>query len=368
MKKLLMANQTWLRPKPQPFSYSFTMKHAARGDRSTATVSYADPDYVTVRRDGQLLHEGPVNDNYDPNNSAWPPQLLTVQQGVTLFGPMQELAMFPETGSLRMLGEETVGGETMLVLQLKRADRVGADVPKPFDDSLRKAAERPEYLYEFSPVEREAAGEPFKKVEIELKCVYAAGPGWPEIVAAHKANPSEIRWGGKLITLGRATVSGEGSAHHHPRPRPGVPRTSPVTKTIFNGGVDNMTPKLGLGEGKQVFDPQRYQELKSDPSALPLPMRVGCGIWGSWYGYSGGGADVDQIWVQKATGRVMCEEGFWQGKCRFAVHYSNFESLAGGQEVPRRVIVCSTATRSSPPGCSTCSLRSSTRRPGSSKN
>ena len=82
-------------------------------------------------------------------------------------------------------------------------------------------------------------------------------------------------------------------------------------------------------------------------------MRVGCGVWGSWYGYSGGWADVDQIWVQKATGRVMREEGFWQGKCRFAVHYGDFESLAGGQEVPRRVIAAPTATGNSTRGCST---------------
>ena len=77
---------------------------------------------------------------------------------------------------------------------------------------------------------------------------------------------------------------------------------------FLEGGVNNVTPKLGLGEGEPVFNEKLYRQLKGNSSGptLLLPSdRVGCGIFGSWYGYSGGGAEVDQIWVEKASGRVL---------------------------------------------------------------
>jgi hypothetical protein len=68
-------------------------------------------------------------------------------------------------------------------------------------------------------------------------------------------------------------------------------------------------------------------------------MRVGCGIWGSWYGYSGGGAEADQLWVDKATGMVLREEGFAKGKCRFTVEYGDFQPVPAGGSAPGRVLV-----------------------------
>lgn len=58
-----------------------------------------------------------------------------------------------------------------------------------------------------------------------------------------------------------------------------------------------------------------------------------------WYGYSGAGAQVDQIWVDKATGLVLREGGFRDGVCVFTVDYSDFMALSTGQQAPGRVVI-----------------------------
>jgi len=68
-------------------------------------------------------------------------------------------------------------------------------------------------------------------------------------------------------------------------------------------------------------------------------MRVGCGIWGMWYGYSGGGAQVDQVWVDKATGMVLREEGYRRDACEFTVEYGDFEAAGEGALAPAHVMV-----------------------------
>ena len=174
------------------------------------------------------------------------------------------------------------------------------------------------YFYEFTPVQRTVDGKP--RAEIELKCAGEEGPGWKELLAARQKNPAEIRWGRSADRSGNPGVSRAGTAGDRAQQDPQAGGAAHVTAVQFlEGGVNNVTPKLGLGEGEPVFNEKLYRELKGNSSGptLPLPIRVGCGIFGSWYGYSGGGAEVDQIWVEKASGRVLREEGFYQGEPRF---------------------------------------------------
>ena len=68
-------------------------------------------------------------------------------------------------------------------------------------------------------------------------------------------------------------------------------------------------------------------------------MRVGCGVFGSWYGYSGGGAEVDQIWIEKATGRVLREEGYYGTRPAWTANYHGIERTADDGQVPREIVV-----------------------------
>lgn len=54
-------------------------------------------------------------------------------------------------------------------------------------------------------------------------------------------------------------------------------------------------------------------------------MRVGCGIWGSGYGYSSGSDEEEKIWVDSMTGAVLKEEGWFKGKVVYRVEYKGGE-------------------------------------------
>jgi hypothetical protein len=177
---------------------------------------------------------------------------------------------------------------------------------------------------------------------IELKCTGEAGPGWKELMTAQQKNPAEIRWGGYWI---EAVLR-----EYHGWVRPaivlnrdlGAGTTATVTSlSLLEGEAGGTPPTLSLGEGVQTFDEKLYQKLKAaskEPERF-LPMRVGCGVFGCWYGYSGGGVDVDQFWVDKATGRILREEGFRQGEPQFVVAYGDFEKTSDNGQVPRRIVV-----------------------------
>ncbi len=114
-----------------------------------------------------------------------------------------------------------------------------------------------------------------------------------------------------------------------------------------------------IGEGKLAGKPVEILQLtytsKLDPTAR-LPILVGCGIWGRWYGYVGGGVDVDQIWADKATGLVLREEGFDRepgkpgGRCSFTIEYGDFEDVGPNWfQAPRHVVITFLGERESPP-------------------
>ena len=336
MKTLLDTNRHWLRPDPQYLSYTFSAALPARGSHMRYQVEYTAPNRVTVQGDHRRLYKGLVDDVYDADNCAWPPRRITLLQGVTLFGPLQELAMAPEGHALSMVGEEPVDDGRAWVLHLKATKGVSKEALDRWDERLRRRSKRSKYFYEFTPVKKEVDGE--SRAVIELKCAGEEGPGWKELVAAQQNNSSDIDWGGCRVQAVIREYRGQ------VRPVIVLGRTgrgSVTSISFLEGGVGNVTPKLGLGEGEQAFDEATYQKLKAQSSAPKpvLPMRVGCGVFGTWYGYSGGGADMDQLWVDKATGRVLREEGFYGGEPRFVVTYGDFAAIAGGGQVPRHIVV-----------------------------
>ena len=344
VKKLLDANRNWLRPDPQHLSYTFSMEHPGKADRTQVEVEYTAPNQVTVQRENLQPYNGLVDDKYEPDNSAYPPQRTTLLQGVTLFGPLQELAMSQEGHALSVVGEETIDGIDAWVLHLKAEGKPSEEALKRWDERLRRQAsrqaKRSKYFYEFTPVQKDVDGKP--RAVMELKCVYEEGPGWKELAAAHDNNPAEIRWGGYKIEA----VIREYRGQIRPvivlnRDSEAETKTPVASVSFLEGGVDNVTPKLGLGEGEQIFDEALFQKLKAESKEpeIFLPMRVGCGIFGSWYGYSGGGADVDQLWVDKATGRILREEGFYKAEPRFVVDYGGFEPISDNGQTPRQITV-----------------------------
>ena len=106
-----------------------------------------------------------------------------------------------------------------------------------------------------------------------------------------------------------------------------------------------------LGDGEVSGTEARVMHLRpakpdegTYPESLirrPYPLRIscGCGIWELSYGSSQAAVEVDQIWVEKATGRVLREEGFVQGECRFLVEYGDYEKVSERAAVPRHVVV-----------------------------
>jgi hypothetical protein len=65
---------------------------------------------------------------------------------------------------------------------------------------------------------------------------------------------------------------------------------------------------------------------------------VGCGIFRTWYGSYGQPVDTDQIWVEKKTGLVLKEEGFYNEKCCFTVSYDEHVKI-NDKYFPKHIVV-----------------------------
>ena len=321
------------------------MEHVGKDDPWEATVEFTAPNQLVLSATDRDPYQGKVDDSYDPHNSAYPPRMTTILQGVTFFGPLHEFYRAPDEHELRLIAEENLDGQAAYVLHLRPTGEPSPRAMERWAERLRKRATRPKHMYEFLPVEKEVDGD--KQVVIELTCLYEEGPGWETILAGHEVNPLQIKWGGTVITAAIREYDGEDRPVIVLGRDPDFEGDRPITLTQFAGGRGNMTPKLTLGEGEEIFDEELLEKLKAEePKPQPfLAMRVGCGIWRSWYGYSGGGARVDQIWVDKATGMILREEGFTEGKARFTVEYSDFEQLADGPQVPHHVVISLTGTK-----------------------
>ena len=322
ISRLLSDNQHWLQPAIRELAYTFSMRHTARDDLYEVTIQYRAPNHVTITKDDET-DDREVDNSYDPNNTAYPPRLLTILQGVTFFGPMQELALAPEDHELSVLGTELIDGREALVMRLIPTGQPSQRAISEWEERLRESATRPKYQYELVPVEKETNGA--KRAVIELKCLFEEGPSGVTLQEALKANPAQLKWEGQIYT---AFIL---QCRDQKRPQIAVENYRHVS----------VLPRVILEEGDSQFSEALYDALKT-ASWKPeryLAMRVGCGVWGCWYGYSGGGAEADQVCIDKLTGVVLREEGLRDGKRRFTVEYGEFEELADGKLVPQHVVI-----------------------------
>jgi len=326
--KVLKENSPWLRPALKSLAYTFSMASMGKNLKWEAKVAYTAPNDVTITLpEGKTWYSGKANDS----------RLRAVIQGVTFSGPMQRFQAAPQNYAVSMIGEEAVYGRDAMVLHIKFSDHPSEDAIQRRDEQLKPLAMRSKYDYEFLPVEQQIGGE--KRTVIELKCLHEEGPGWKALLAAYHANPSQIKWGGKIITSSIRVLQGKTRPVIVLDDDPEFTEQSPVTSTSFDVGENNLTNKLILGEGERLLDEALFRELKAK-TPWYLRMEVGCGIWGTWYGYQGNVAEIDQVWIDKETGSVLREEGFSaEGKCEFIFEYGDWEVLPVGGRAPRHVMV-----------------------------
>lgn len=194
--QLIGANRGWLEHSAQEISYTFSMQHVGKSDFREWRIDYKSPDRLQVLVKDEV-QERKLTNNYDPNNSAFAPKLITILQGMTFFGPMQELKLHPDAFRFAEAGGETIHG-------------------------------REARVYEIQP----AAGE-------------------------------------------------------------------------------------------------------------KIPLRIGCGIWGMFYGYAGRGFERALLWIDAGSGVVLREEGYFEGEHTpaYRAEYSQHELTVGGGLAPRQVLV-----------------------------
>jgi hypothetical protein len=326
--QVLEANSFWLHPPVQKLAYQFTMDWTNREDPWAADVEFTAPDKVLVMPFEGDAYEGVLEG----------PALVHVRQGVSFYGPLHRLHSDPDDHALLVVDEEKLEGRETWVVHLEPARERSAKGRERLEEQLRRRAGRAAHLYEFVPVEKEVEGA--RRVVFEINCLREPGPGWPQIRAAHQANPSEIRWGGLIISAVMVET------RHGERPDvslanvPNFRGKSPITQRI-RSGMANGGQKVTLGEGEFSVDEELLEKLRAEVSSVGLPMAVGCGMWTVEYGGSQtGGMKVDQLWIEKATGMVLREEVFDRDDvCRAVIEYGDFEDLPGDRYAPRRVLV-----------------------------
>ncbi len=330
ISNLLSNNKHWLRPPVNELSYTFSMKHTQKDDLWEVAIAYRAPNSLNVSGDWKS-YEGEVDNTYDPNNTAGPPRLVTILQGVTFFGPLQELSLHPEQFDLSVIGDEMVDGRRAQVLLLVPTGQPSARAVSRWKEKVRESATLPKYMYKLTPVETEVHGE--RRAALALECLFDEGPSWNDLKGALEENPTRLEWVQRSGRRRQADTYTAFMLECQDGKRPfialdGFQRVSILPAVILEEGDIQMKETVLDSLGAVARKPDRY-----------IAMRVGCGVWRSWYGYSGGGAETDHVWVDAVTGVVLREEGFSRGKRRFRVEYGDFEEFADGRLMPQRVVV-----------------------------
>ncbi len=138
--ELLEANQNWLRTDVEHLSYTFHMGHTNRDDAYEIKVRYDAPDQVTIER-GDKSSVLTIDNEYDPNNTAFPPRLVTILQGVTLFGPMQEVNLAASHHQVVQQTEEMLGERKARVLEIVPTGQPSAKAVARWTEKLTKSAD-----------------------------------------------------------------------------------------------------------------------------------------------------------------------------------------------------------------------------------
>jgi len=328
---ILADNERWLQPPVSKLSYTFRMKHTNRDDLYEVEIRYKTPGHLTVVKDGRTRGRK-IDNTYDTNNSAYPPRLLTILQGVTLFGPMQELTLVPEDHRLTEMGEDVVAGRQARVLQLVPRGKPSRKALSRWKEKMENSSRVPQYWYVLAPAKEDHQGE--IRGVIQAECLFEEGPSWSVIQEDLSKDPTSLTW--NPPNQGRGRRARTFRAFLLPGQDGGLP-------FLLEEGHESaqMLPRVLITEGKHVRNEALHESLKDilPKPARILAMRIGCGVWGSWYGYSGGGATEDRIWVDRSAGTVLREEGYHDGNLRFTIEYGDFEQLPDGKSAPQHVIV-----------------------------
>jgi hypothetical protein len=336
---LLDGNAAWLRPTPTSLSYTFTMEQPGTNSRYEANVTFSAPDAVVIAVKDGKTYTVKEDDSYDTRNQADSPELTPLLTAATFYGPFHAARQNPNTCSFSLVREESLGGREAFVIEIRRRGPPTDNEMQSWNKDLRRKATRSKYEYEFLPVEKSMDGE--KRVVIEVRALHEEGPDWQQIQAALKENPAEIQWGGLIISGAVGDFHGENIPLIYINNAPDAPEKSPITSMTFHGGIDNRTKNLVLGEGERAVDEAEYERLKNETPEprLFLPLRIGCGVWRSWYGYMGSSMDIDRVWMDKTTGVLIREEGYRDGELHYLAEYGDYEELPSGSLVPKHVKV-----------------------------
>jgi hypothetical protein len=329
IEKIIAANRAWLQPAIQDLSYTYRM-------RGPGTKSYWEAS-VAIRGREVTVHVAGKNPKTDHDTFTSPdegPRHLL--KAVVCGTPLHSLALMPEARRVSVIGDERLGSNECWVLQLRSGGKLHAAAAKQWEDGLRAGAKRPRYEYEFTPVRRVKQIDGRDGAEIRVKSLHAEGPGWPAIVAAHRAGVAEIRWGGEIVTAELREFRGVRQPVIVCRTDRTFKGKRPITGRSFSNAEGNVALRLVLGEGEQVFDEQLFAKRLAEEPVPGLSAAIEGGLWDTW---SGGffSVEVDQMWIEKRNGLTLREELFSKGKAAAVVEYADYVALAGGGRVPRRI-------------------------------
>jgi hypothetical protein len=380
LRRVLKANAPWLGRQTHPHSYKILTEWPVDKDQHVpeaweAIVEYAGPDRLSVRSGSVPCDEerfppysGRLEGTYYEQQLAW-------LQGVCFCGPLHEIAhnaAYPYP--VQLVAEERLDGVDAQVLHVRGASTADEETvllrqneERLWSFDLAAKASGPQCVYEFTPVECAENGR--KRIGVQMKYLLGFASNWAGLAAASSGTPSTLRWGGFVITATTCAYGGKSQPVLVTKPDPDCNDMSPLSRIEIDGedgattrlDVYNIpgdeaqdvfvkklakgTRRLRMGEG-WALDPQRLARIKKEVYACPHfgpdnLQRLGL-TCGSTIGTRSAGnstaADVDQVWVEKMTGRLLREEGFREGKCCFTIQYGDYQRISDTAAVPRHVV------------------------------
>ncbi len=188
----------------------------------------------------------------------------------------------------------------------------------------------PQHGYVLKPVMKGDSDD--ARAIIQAECLFEEGPGWAGLQTDLAKDPTHVDW--------PAQSRYERSKDIRAVLLPGQDRSFPLLMDV-RGDTVSLLPQVLLTEGDRVSNPhllEAFKKVLTKPQR-PIAMRVGCGIWGTWYGYSGGGAERVKIWTDRESGVVLREEGYRDDALRFTIEHDEFQATADGRRVPQHVVV-----------------------------
>ncbi|MHC4780971.1 MAG: hypothetical protein ACYTFG_20555, partial [Planctomycetota bacterium] len=191
LEELLKANRAWLAPGPKRLAYTFYMGLVGDDEEYVAKVDFSAPGSVIVLQ-GRRETAKEVDNSYDPDNTAYPPTLVTILQGVSFFGPLQELALNPRHHRAEAVEEKKLPGKDILVLRITSRAPPSHSALAKWEEKLRAGARVREFQYDLEAVIRERNGKP--AAEIQVRWLQGKGPKWSHVEESLETHPDWLEW------------------------------------------------------------------------------------------------------------------------------------------------------------------------------